>query len=98
MDYRIPTFNKRWNLTLPVDIESDRRGYSVKQDWCIKFLFGEDTNGKYLDYYATHRVTNDRHIRIRTDRTEERLPTLDWGRTEPKLGEVWKILEEKGFF
>lgn len=30
----------------------------------IRFVFGSDDAGEYLEYYATHRMTNDRHVRI----------------------------------
>lgn len=63
---------------LPNDIESRwHRGQIAKQGWTIKFLFGEDAKGKFLDYYASHRMTNDRHVRIRSDGSEEILPALD---------------------
>ncbi len=116
MDKRISQFNKffsRWKITLPNDIESRmERGQIVQQGWTIKFLFGEDRNGKFLDYYAAHRMTNDRHVRIRSDGTQQLLPALDGmiARYEDpekdarskkewieKTKRVWKMLEEKGF-
>jgi hypothetical protein len=62
---------------LPPDhIEERRQGKLVAAGWAIWYLFGEDELGEYLDYYASHRMTNDRHIRIREDGTEECLPTV----------------------
>lgn len=116
MDERIAQFNKtfsHWEIALPSDIDSPmERGQIVKRGWTIKFLFGEDCNGKFLDYYAAHRMTNDRHVRIRQDGAQESLPALDGMRIcykDPerdaraerewieKTNRVWKMLEGKGF-
>ncbi len=35
-----------------------------------------DIEGDYLDYYATHRMTNDRHERIHSDGTCRALPCM----------------------
>ena len=42
----------------------------------IQFLFGTDDKGEFLDYYATHRMTNDRHVRIYADGETVDLPTV----------------------
>lgn len=61
-------FNKTfqsWNLTLPHEALETRQGGSLHgAGWTIKYLFDQDEKGRYLDYYATHRMTNDRHVRI----------------------------------
>lgn len=116
MDKRISVFNKsfsHWQIALPNDIESrTRQGQIVKEGWTIKFLLGEDCHGKFLDYYAAHRMTNDRHVRIRSDGTIEVLAALmemrrvhedpeEDARSERKWykknREIMAGLEEKGF-
>lgn len=39
----------------------------MKGGWAIWYLFGSDEKGDYLEYDASHRITNDRHIRIYSD-------------------------------
>lgn len=54
-----------WGLTLPVDdLRNRRRGRIWRYGWNVQYLFGSDSNGEYLEYYATHRMTNDSHVRI----------------------------------
>ena len=68
MDKRILLFNKhfeRWGIALPPDAEQRcPRGTIVSRGWTVKYCFGKDQDGKFLDYYAAHRMTNDRHSRI----------------------------------
>ncbi len=66
-----------WNISLPPEaIASRRRGKIVKSGWVIWYLFGSDERGEYLDYYASHRLTTDRHVRVYVNGNEERLPTI----------------------
>ena len=54
-----------WDIRLPEEtIASKQRGKIVKAGWVIWYLFGSNEHGWYLDYYAAHRMTNDRHVRI----------------------------------
>jgi len=69
-----------WNLTLPGDnLEGRTSGFIADRGWLIQFQFGEDDRGRYLDYYAAHRMTDDSHVRIREDGTCEDLPALGGG-------------------
>ena len=104
MDKRILLFNKHfelWGIALPPDAEQRcPRGTSVSRGWTVKYCFGKDQDGKFLDYYAAHRMTNDRHLRIRDNGNVEGLPAYPdalqlW---EPKYVErATKLLEAKGF-
>ena len=68
---------KNWGIRLPDEaVEAHTRGKINKEGWSIWYLFGSDEQGEYLDYYATHRMTNDSHIRIREDSSVEALPSL----------------------
>ena len=102
-----------WNIELPEeDVRQRRRGKVIEQGWAIWYLFGSDERGEYLDHYASHRMTSDRHIRIWEDGTEEYLPVVSSMRPASRDPEedarlatehfvenrrVSKMLEEKGF-
>ena len=102
-----------WGLALPPEHVSDRRrGKIVGGGWAIWYLFGEDERGEYLDYYASHRMTDDRHVRLREGGPAESLPTIGTFRIASPDSEedarleaeylkrnrrVGRMLEEKGF-
>ena len=66
-----------WKISLPRDdCYNHRCGKLVKSDWVIFYLFGKDDTGKYLDYYASHRMTDDSHSRIYANGHRESLPSL----------------------
>lgn len=53
-----------WNIHLPPNATTLKRPGKITQaGWSIRYVFGED----YLDYYAVHRMTNPRHVRIHSD-------------------------------
>lgn len=104
MDKRVLLFNKRfehWGITLPPDAEQRCPiGTIVSRGWTIKYRFGGDQDGKYLDYYAAHRMTNDTHLRIRANGDTDSLPAYPDGfqQWDPEYIErVTEILEAKGF-
>ena len=102
-----------WGIRLPLDaIESRQRGRISKAGWTIWYLFGSDGDKEYLDYYAMHRMTSDRHVRIYSDGKRESLDAIDEFYVSPKDPEeaakakaeffarnkaVAKMLEDKGF-
>ena len=102
-----------WGIALPLeDVEARRRGKIVGGGWAVWYLFGSDERGGYLDYYASHRMTDDRHVRIREDGGTEPLPTISTfrivsqdpeedARLEAEYLEhnrrVGRMLKEKGF-
>ena len=102
-----------WGIRLsPEDVAARRRGKIVKAGWCIWYLFASDETGDYLDYYASHRMTDDEHVRIRYDGQVESLPTIcsmrmmsDDPQEDKKLEaahlaenrRIARLLEEKGF-
>ena len=54
-----------WSILLPVDAVATRQpGRIQEKGWVIEYLFGVDGDDEYLDFYASHRMTNDRHERI----------------------------------
>ena len=59
-----------WNIQLPPDATNRKQpGKIMQSGWNIRYVFGED----YLDYYAVHRMTNPRHVRIHADGRRESL-------------------------
>ncbi len=85
-----------WDITIPEDdLKNRRNGYIQKAGWLIQYCFGKDKNGEYLDYYAAHRMTDDSHVRIYDDGTEERLEALAGGFITSKDPEEAKRLEDE---
>ena len=65
-----------WNILLPVDAVATRQpGRIQEKGWIIEYLFGVDGDDEYLDFFASHRMTNDRHVRIHADGGSESLET-----------------------
>jgi len=103
----------KWAIRLPrEDVAQRRRGRINAEGWAIWYLFGNDDRGEYLDYYAAHRMTDDRHVRIYAGGERENLPTIQSFRpcsddpAEEKRLEadfvaenqrVAALLEDKGF-
>ncbi len=77
MDQHIVNFNRSfeiWGIELPEEaVRNQQRGKIVKRGWTIWYLFGGDDAGEYLDYYASHRMTNDRHSRLYADGSSKSL-------------------------
>lgn len=102
-----------WRIRLPPDaVEQRKRGKIVRAGWAIWYLFGSDEKGEYLDYYASHRMTDDRHVRLYADGRCEDLPAIaglrpcsgdpeEDARLEAEYcaenQRVARLLEEKGF-
>jgi len=69
-------------IRLPEDDVVHRRAGCIHQGgWSISYLFGVDESGEYIEYYASHRMTNDTHSRLYEDGRREWLPALDYGRS-----------------
>lgn len=67
-----------WGFAMPPEgLEARRHGKIVASGWAIWYLFGSDERGGYLDYYASHRMTDDRHVRLREGSPAEQLPTIE---------------------
>jgi hypothetical protein len=67
----------QYGIYLPhEDIAGRQRGKIVKGGWAIWYLFGIDKMGEYLDYYASHRMTSDRHLRLYANGKEKELPII----------------------
>ena len=100
-------FNKyfsNWNIKLPEeDLDKRCRGFIQDSGWLIQYCFGKERELEYLDFYAAHRMTDDRHHRIYENGEIKDLPSLDSfylaDSEEPELtnSEVAQMLIDKGF-
>lgn len=74
------SFFGKWGITLNCTIAStDNLGavYRMRgEGWLIWYLFGEENGLLFMDYYACHRMTNDRHVRILGNGDVYHLPAL----------------------
>ncbi|MEA4908732.1 MAG: hypothetical protein GYA17_13430 [Chloroflexi bacterium] len=65
----------QWGIQLPEGaLQRSQPGRLTAGGWTVRYLPGEDERGRYLDFYATHRMTNDRHVRIYASGETEMLP------------------------
>ncbi len=66
---------KNWNIQLPVGAFQSRQSGTIhSHGWLIQYQFGSNKRGAYFDFYASHRMTNDRHERIYESGEVESLP------------------------
>jgi hypothetical protein len=66
-----------WGLELPsADLQSRRAGFIHEQGWLIQYVFGRNHFGEYLDYYASHRMTSDSHVRLYANGRRQRLAVM----------------------
>jgi hypothetical protein len=78
----------RWELQLPAGaIERAEAGGIQRAGWTVRYIFGADDEGSYLEYYATHRMTNDTRVRIYGSGRSEELDAIwefaSWDPTKP---------------
>lgn len=117
LDAVISSFNEgfaQWGITFPTgeSFEPGRVGVISMRGWTIKFLIDHDENGWYIDYYATHRMTNDQHKRLYANCNAKTLPAIETLRPasddpemdhrmqaafDAKQQETMRMLNEKGF-
>jgi hypothetical protein len=66
-----------WGLEIPPELLASRvPGFIQAAGWLIQFTFGRDSRGEYLDYYASHRMTDDSHVRLYETGRRQRLASL----------------------
>lgn len=73
----------RWDLHLPIEaVEARRAGQIRHAGWSVRYNFGRDARGEYLDYYASPRdverdaPTDDWHVRLYDSGERVALPTV----------------------
>jgi hypothetical protein len=66
-----------WGLEIPPEALASREpGFIQAAGWLIQFTFGRDSRGEYLDYYASHRMTDDSHVRLYETGRRQRLASI----------------------
>jgi hypothetical protein len=70
---------KHWQITLPeAEMEIPETPVRISHSgWMITMIFGSEHDLPWMEIYAVHRMTNDRHIRFHVDREYDVLPALD---------------------
>jgi hypothetical protein len=88
-----------WEIRLPKENLRERTpGEIQSHGWIIRFRFSEDSRGEFLDFYASHRMTNDRHQRLYADGTVEDLEALlDWVVYPPDANEEQRKEAERQY-
>ena len=88
-----------WEIQLTEENLRERTSGRIQSHgWTIWFRFEEDSRGEFLDFYASHRMTNDRHHRLYADGTSESLDALlDWIVYPPNATEEEKHEAERRF-
>ena len=66
----------QWKIGLPDKTFNERlSGYTHDcSGWLIQYCFGIENGIEYMDFYAYHNMTNDRHIRIYENGETKDLP------------------------
>jgi len=66
---------RNWGIRLPTEVLQDRQPGEIRSHgWVIQYQFGANEGGAFLDFYASHRMTNGRHLRIYESGETEDLP------------------------
>ncbi len=64
----------QWGITLPAEHpDKNQRGAIAQNGWTIHYRFGAAEGLDYLEFFASHRMTNDTLNRIHADGREELL-------------------------
>lgn len=75
-----------WDIELPDEaLTKDDVWLIVQRGWTIwtRFDSSDEDQREYLDYYAIHRMTNDRHVRLYSNGDVKALPTMSQGYVIP---------------
>jgi hypothetical protein len=88
---------REWKIRLPArDLKARRPGRIFKVGWAIAYVFGSDEQGQYLDYYASHRMIEDEHVRLRDGVGREFLPSIfGWRLVSPDPEEDARLEAEQ---
>jgi len=66
--YQFDRYFNHWNIELPEQSLTNRSpGFIAKAGWSIRYIFGSESCREYLEFYAMHHMTDDRHLKIYED-------------------------------
>lgn len=90
----------QWDTTLPAQHVENRAAGSIHQaGWTIRCHFGIQDGREYLEYFASHRMTNDRLERIYEDGTSETLDVCrEFYSPQDPEGETKLIVHDREFY
>lgn len=75
---RFAGYFANWGIRLPESaVELEEPGLIQQDGWTIRYVFGNDAGGSYLEFYATHRMTNDTRVRIYSSGETKDLEALE---------------------
>ena len=87
-----------WEIKFPHENLNERlSGYINHHGWLIQYCFGVENGIEYMDFYACHRMTADRHIRIYENGEMIDLPAYRMYDDKEYNSNVTKLLIENGF-
>ncbi len=82
LDAALRNFEARfanWEIALPPgDVRLRRAGFLQVHGWLIQYQFGRSGKTEYLDYYASHHMAGDEHVRLYASGGRRRLATIAW--------------------
>jgi hypothetical protein len=65
VEERFAGYFASWGIRLPERaVELEVPGLIQQDGWSIRYVFGSDTQGSYLEFYATQRTISDSRVRI----------------------------------
>jgi hypothetical protein len=76
---KLAEMHPEWEVAVEPPPGGPRRGFVSERGGPgrIRYVFGEDERGGFLEFYSFHRVWGDLHARIRDDGTVEGLDVLE---------------------
>jgi hypothetical protein len=86
----------KWEIAIPpTSVVFGGAGKLYQKGWSIRYLISRDLDGPYLDFYACHRMTNDRHVRLRDNKKPEYFEAyFDLRNTSDEPNEDKRLLAE----
>jgi hypothetical protein len=71
------TYFRNWSIKIsPSHVRPGARASLGNRGWGINYLVEADDSGPYLEFYATHRMTDDRHVLISSSGEIEHLDAI----------------------
>jgi hypothetical protein len=65
IESKFAAYFEHWGIHLPKeDIEQRNGGRLQQSGWFVNYVWGKENGAEYLEFYAGHRMTNDRHVRL----------------------------------
>jgi hypothetical protein len=75
IDELFADYFRHWEIRLPTEALQSRQSGEIRaHGWTIQYQFNANERGVFLDFYVSHRMTNDRHMRIFESGETEDLP------------------------